>query len=163
LDDESPQWRYLVETRRLPAAAVRRCAGDLATLAPPIPFFGNFDYGIVSIIRAADGEELGFAVEACNPAGGPVKRNGKTLRRFFNLSGKRLSGGVFGAITDQKTDRAVLVEGHLEKAIAAAALYPDRNVYGYGSRPWLGRAVPPEAEVLVIEDQTPAEESGDDE
>jgi hypothetical protein len=74
LDDESPQWRYLVETRRLPAAAVRRCAGDLATLAPPIPFFGNFDYGIVSIIRAADGEELGFAVEACNPAGGPVKR-----------------------------------------------------------------------------------------
>ncbi len=121
------------------------------------------DYGVVSIIRDADGEELGFAVEACGPAGEAVKANGRTLRRFFNLSGKRLSSGLFGAVTDQKTDKAVLVEGHLAKAIAAAALYPDRNVYGFGSRPWLGRAVPPEAEVLVIEDRAPDEESGDDE
>ena len=76
LVEGSPQWRYLTEARKLPAAAVRRCAGDLVALTPPIPFFGASDYGVVSIIRAADGEELGFAVEACGPAGEAVKVNG---------------------------------------------------------------------------------------
>lgn len=156
----SPQWRYLVQTRKLPAAAVRRCAGDLAALDPPVPFFPAHAYGIVSVIRAADGEEIGFAVEACGPAGEAVKTNGRTLRRFFNLCSKRLSGGLFGAVTDQKTDRAVLVEGHLAKAIAAAAVMPGHNVYGFGSRAWLGRAVPPEKDILVIEDRAPDEESG---
>ena len=97
----------------------------------------------------------------------PRRRGGQARRQdaapiLQPVSGKRLSGGLFGAVTDQKTDKAVLVEGHLAKAIAAAALFPDRNVYGFGSRAWLGRAVPPEAEVLVIEDRAP-EESGDDE
>jgi hypothetical protein len=153
----SPGWRYLVETRRLPAAAVRRCSGDLATLEPPIPYFPAHAYGVVSIIRNAAGEDIGFAVEACGPAGEAVRQNGRTMRRFFNLSGKRLSSGLWGAVTDNTTDKAVLVEGQLAKAIAAAAVMPDWNVYGFGSRSWLGRALPPENEVLVIEDRAPEE------
>ena len=93
----TPQHRYLVATRKMPAEAVRRCSGDLAVLDPPIPHFPAHAYGIVSIIRSPDGEELGFSLEACGPAGEAVKRDGKTLRRFFNLSGKRFSGGLFGA------------------------------------------------------------------
>jgi hypothetical protein len=157
LAEGSPQWGYLTETRRLPAAAVRRCSGDLATLEPPIPHFPAHAYGVVSVIRNAHGADIGFAVEACGPAGESVRQNGRTLRRFFNLSGKRLSGGLWCAVGNSSADRAVLVEGHLAKAIAAAALFPDDSVYGFGSRSWLGRALPPENEVLVIEDRAPEE------
>jgi hypothetical protein len=158
LVEGSPGWRYLTETRRLPAAAVRRCSGDLGTLEPPIPYFPAHAYGVVSIIRAADGEDIGFAIEACGPAGEAVKQDGRTLRRFFNLSGKRLSAGLWGAVADYKTDKAVLVEGHLAKGIAAAAIFPDWNVYGFGSRPWLGKALPPESEILVLEDREPPDD-----
>jgi hypothetical protein len=157
LIEGSPQGRFLTETRRLPAEAIRRCIADLAALGPPIPYFPVHVYGIVSIIRDADDEEVGFAVEACGVAGESVKAAGKTLRRFFNLTSKRLSAGLFVAVRDQKIDRAVLVEGHLAKPIAAAALFPGWNIYGYGSRSWLGRAVPPETEILVVEDRAPEE------
>ena len=156
LAEGSPQWRYLTETRKLPAKAVRRCAADLAALGPPIPYFGAKDYGVVSKIRAADGEVIGLAVEACGPGGEAVKRNGRTLRRFFNLADKRISTGLFHAAVVDGCGRAVMTEGHLAKAIAAAAAFPERSVYGWGSRAWLGLAVPPEDEVLVIEDREPA-------
>jgi hypothetical protein len=158
LAEGTPQWRYLTETRKLPAAAVRRCVTDLRALEPPIPHFGSVARGIVSIIRDAAGEEIGFAVEACGIAGEAVKRNGRTLRRHFNLGAAKLSTGLFRAAADNPTDMAVMVEGHLAKAIAAAAVYPDRNVYGWGSRSWLGRSVPPEREILIIEDREPADD-----
>jgi hypothetical protein len=161
LAEGSPQWGYLTETRRLSADAVRRCSGDLATLGPPIPHFPAHAYGVVSILRDGAGEGLGFATEACGPAGEAVRQNGRTLRRFFNTSGKRLSAGLWCAASDSKADRAVLVEGHLAKAIAAAAVLPDWNIYGFGSRSWLGKALPPETELLVIEDRLP-EDSSDD-
>ena len=131
---------------------MRRCSADLAALGPPIPYFGAKDYGVVSKIRAADGEVIGLAVEACGPGGEAVKRNGRTLRRFFNLADKRMSAGLFRAVVVDGCGRAVMTEGHLAKAIAAAAAYPDRSVYGWGSRAWLGLAVPPEDEILVLED-----------
>jgi hypothetical protein len=152
-----PQRRYLTRTRKLPAEAVRRCSADIRALAPPIPFFGAADHGVVSLIRDAAGEIIGFAVEACGPCGEKVERAGRTLRRFFNLTEKRLSGGLFCAVAGAETDRAVMVEGHLAKALAAAALYPDWNVYGWGSRPWLGLAIPPEREILILEDAEPAD------
>jgi hypothetical protein len=158
LAEGSPGWRYLTETRRLPAAAVRRCAGDLGMLEPPIPHFPTHAYGVVSVIRAADGEDIGFAVEACGPAGETIRQNERTVRRFFNFGSARLSQGLWGAVTDSKTDKAVLVEGHLAKGIAAAAIFPDWNVYRFGSRSWLGKALPPETEVLILEDREPADD-----
>jgi hypothetical protein len=157
LVEGSAQWRYLRETRKLPADAIRRCSTDLRALEPQVPYFGSSDRGIVSIIRNADGTAIGFAVEACGVAGEAVKRNGRTLRRFFNLTETKLSAGLFRAVVDAKGGKAVMAEGHLAKCIAAAALFPDRSVYGFGSMPWLGRAVPPEDEVLVLEDQEPPE------
>jgi hypothetical protein len=131
---------------------VRRCSADLAALGPPISYFGAKDHGVVSKIRAADGELIGFALEACGPAGEAVKRDGRTLRRFFNLTEQRLSAGLFRAVIVNNADRAVMTEGHLAKAIAASVIFPDRSVYGWGSRPWLGLAVPPEPEILILED-----------
>jgi hypothetical protein len=159
----SPQTRYLGKTRRLKAAAVRRCSGDLAGLDPPIPYFPVHVYGILSIIRDADDDDIiGFAVEACGVGGESVRdENGRTLRRFFNSTSKRLSSGLFVAVRDKKISRAVLVDGHLCTPIAAAALFPEHNVYGFGGRSWLGRAAPPETEILVIEDRAP--EDPDDE
>ena len=142
----------LTETRKLPADAVRRCSADLAALGPPIPCFGAKDHGVVSKIRAADGELIGFAVEACGPGGEAVKRNGRTLRRFFNLAEKRMSAGLFAPrrrrLRPGRDDRGPPGQGDRRRCGL-----PERSVYGWGSRPWLGLAVPPEDEILVLEDR----------
>jgi hypothetical protein len=155
LAEGTPHWCYLTRTRHLPAEAVRRCSADLRALEPPIPYFSATDRGVGSLIRDGADDVIGYAVEACGPAGERVTRDGRTLRRFFSLSlTKKLSGGLFRAVAGT-SGRAVLVEGHLVKPIAAAALFPGDSVYGFGSRSWLGLALPDEPDVLVIEDREP--------
>ena len=54
LVEGAPPWRYLTETRGLPAAAVRYCATDLRALEPPIPGFDRLAYGVVSLLRESE-------------------------------------------------------------------------------------------------------------
>ena len=53
LVDGSAQWRYLTETRGIPADAVRYCSADLRAIEPSIPGFDRLARGIVSLLRQA--------------------------------------------------------------------------------------------------------------
>ena len=55
LAEGGPGWRYLVEHRRLPAAAVRAAASELRDLEPIVPGRLAHEYGLVSVL--------------CDPAG----------------------------------------------------------------------------------------------
>ena len=132
LAEGSAQWRYLP---RPGSCRPRRSGGAVPTSAPSRA--GDSPTSIPKTVAssrssATPGAATGFAVEACGSAGAAVKRRGRTLRRFFNLMPVRLSTGLFHAIVDKQVDKATLTEGHLAKCIAAAALFPDRNVYGFG-------------------------------
>ena len=90
LTENSPQWRYLTETRGLPASAVRFCSTDLRVLEPPIPGFDRLAHGTVSLLRDSKGEITGLATEPCGVAGERVlDKAGRTARKTFRTRAER--------------------------------------------------------------------------
>jgi Protein of unknown function (DUF3631) len=156
LAEGSPVWRYLTETRGLPAPAVHYCAADLRQITPPIPGFDQLAYGVVSLLRDKAGETTGLALEACGPAGERVLVNGRTARKTYCLQPNGVRDALLRvAAVGQGALVAYLVEGRLAKVIAVAALFDSPAIYGGGARGCLGCCVPPEPTVVIVEDARP--------
>ena len=159
LVEGSAQWRYLTETRGIPADAVRYCSADLRAIEPSIPGFDRLARGIVSLLRDQDGEITGLAVEACGIAGEALKgSDGRTARKTYALKKRGQIDALFRV--DPVGAGAMICyasEGRLAKPLAVAALIADPAIIGWGGLHGLGRCLPPEPTVVVVEDAPPAD------
>lgn len=107
------------------------------------------------------GEVTGLAIDACGPAGERIlDKAGRTARKSYCLVPNGVRDGLFmvRAVGAQPMI-AYAVEGRLAKAIAVAAIFENPAIVGWGARGCLGRAVPPEPTVYVVEDARPADEA----
>jgi Protein of unknown function (DUF3631) len=159
LVEGSAQWRYLTETRGIPADAVRYSIADLRALEPSIPGFDRLARGIVSLLRDQDGEITGLAVEACGVGGEALKgSDGRTARKTYALKKRGQIDALFRV--DPVGSGAMICyacEGRLVKPLAVAALIGNPAVVGWGGLHGLGRCLPPEPTVVVVEDALPAD------
>lgn len=155
LVEGSPAWRYLVEARDLPPDAILRCKTDLRQIDPEIPGFDRLNYGVVALLRDAEGELTGIEVTAVGIGGARVTgSDGRTARKTFTLREGGSRDGLFRATRGSGTV-AYLAEGRLAKPIALADILPDASIYGGGGRQHLGKALPPEPEVVLVADRQP--------
>jgi hypothetical protein len=155
-----PGWRYLNETRGLPRDAILYSASDLRLIEPPIPGFDRLAYGVASLLRdPKSGDITGFQITGCGPGGERlVDKSGRTVRKAFTLTEHGCRDALFMVkATGARPMIAYAVEGRLEKVIAVAAVFNDPAIHGWGGRGSLGRAIPPEPTVVVIEDVLPAD------
>jgi Protein of unknown function (DUF3631) len=144
-------WVYATKTRRLPSAAVRAALPELKIVDPLIPGRDASDYGVMSLLRDADGEVVAFQLVFVDCHGAASTKGLK--RQTYNLRAGGVSSGLFYA-GGGEGDRAYICEGYLEKAIAVASLGIG-PVYGAGSRAILGTAPPREDEVMLVTDRRP--------
>jgi Protein of unknown function (DUF3631) len=159
LTEDSPAWKFLTETRGLPVSAINYCSADLRELSPPIPGLDRLAYGAVSLLRNGTGDVTGLEITACGPGGEHiVGADGRTARKSFRLRDRGCAEGLFTVkpINDSAMI-AYMAEGRLCKALAVAAVVDGPAAYGWGGRPSLGRAIPPEPSIVVIEDAPPGD------
>jgi hypothetical protein len=152
LKEGSAQWRYLTETRGIPPATVKRCSADLRALEPPIPGFDRLARGVVSLLRNQAGDVTGLAVEACGISGEAMSRaDGRTERKSYALVERGQIDSLF-RINSKGALFCYAAEGRLAKPLAVAAAMDGPAVIGWGGLHGLGRCLPPEATVIVVED-----------
>jgi hypothetical protein len=160
LVEGSAQWRYLTETRGITPDAVRYCMADLRALEPQIKGFDRLARGVVSLLRDGTGEITGLAVEACGIAGERIRdANGQTMRRSYALKKRGQIDALFRV--DPTGSNAMICyacEGRLAKPLAVAAVMGDPAIVGWGGLHGLGRCLPPEMTVVVVEDARPADD-----
>jgi hypothetical protein len=146
-----PAWLYLTKTRKLPEAAVRGAVNSLRYLRPPIEGRPPQDHAIVSLLRDQSGEISGLQLTFCDVLGHSTATEPK--RQTYSLRPNGCRDGLFHA-GGGTGDRCYLVEGYAEKALAVASLGIG-PAFGAGSRTTLGRALPPEADVVLVADRRP--------
>jgi uncharacterized protein DUF3631 len=159
LAEDTPQWLYLTRTRGIPAEAVRYISADLRAIDPPLPGFDRLARGVVSLLRGRDGMVTGLAIEAVGPAGEAIRgEDGRTFRRSYALKQNGQIEALFRAeATGSGALVAYMAEGRLLKPAAIAAVIGNPAVYGFGGINGLGRCLPPEPTVIVVEDARPAD------